>query len=130
MKVQNLQIGDWVFKPSLCDIESLKIGQLELDDFSNEEEYGVLSACRPIPLTPEILEKNGFEPIENKVVDEAYIFDRNEFEEPDIIIRRFDFNDSFVLCTVMDNTAIISIAYVHELQHALRLCGIEKEINL
>lgn len=126
-------IGDWVLvkgvptivydvQESGINIEFRPFDAWVYDSETSEEDIS------PIPLTPEILEKNGFEPIENKVVDEAYIFDRNEFEEPDIIIRRFDFNDSFVLCTVMDNTAIISIAYVHQLQHALRLCGIEKEI--
>ena len=128
-------IGDWVLvkgvptivydvQESGINIEFRPFDAWVYDSETSEEDIS------PIPLTPEILEKNGFEPIENKVVDEAYIFDRNEFEEPDIIIRRFDFNDSFVLCTVMDNTAIISIAYVHQLQHALLLCGIEKEIVL
>ena len=88
---------------------------------------------QPIPLTVEILEKNGFEWIKNKIVDEAYVLTKTFFdEEPELIIRRFrfDFNESFVICTSWDDTSFMSIGYVHKLQHLLKLCGIDKEIVL
>jgi len=62
-------------------------------------------SLEPIPLTPEILEKNGFS---RNGLDIA-IFDRKG-------------GDDFV--------GAANLEFVHELQNALRLCGIEYEITL
>lgn len=81
----------------------------------------------PIPLTPEILEKNGI--VEGRVEDIYSVFRHNDFTvTPDI-------DDDYQKCWMLyvgnrDHDANICIHYVHELQHALRLCGIEKEIVL
>ena len=75
-----------------------------------------------------MLKANEFEPTPNDVVDEAYIFNRDYWGNPDLIIRRFDFNDSFVLCA--SKQVLTSIAYVHELQHALKLFDVKKEITI
>ena len=80
----------------------------------------------PIPLTAEILEKNGFI---------AFYEDKSawRYNGPHDIYRiRIDLDcprASFVHkdCGSEYNG---SIQYVHELQHALRLCGIEKSIEL
>lgn len=76
----------------------------------------------PIPLTQEILEKNGWE--------------KGGYEEMVNITDEY----SFALQKGVDgknawwwelfSSPIRPINYVHELQHALRLCGIDKAIEL
>lgn len=69
----------------------------------------------PIPLTPEILEKNELLDIAHS---EYYVrYDRHDEEW------YFIYYGSFAEMKV-------SITAVHELQHCLKLCGIDKEIVL
>lgn len=79
------------------------------EDYGFEDVYG--EDINPIPLTPEILEKNGWFPLDE------YRY------EGDIALAKG--RDYFRL----KNTTIC-INSVHELQHALRLCGINKEVEL
>ena len=70
-------------------------------------ENGVEDEGEPIPLTPEILDKNRFikyDTLSNSKGLWITIYNENYFEG--------------------------ELNYVHELQHAMRLCGIEKEIVL
>lgn len=75
-----------------------------------------------IPLSPEILEKNGFEARwYEKLVLEAdeYCFS---------LQKGVDGTNAW--WWEMFSSPIIPINYVHELQHVLKLCGIDKEIKL
>jgi hypothetical protein len=119
LKVTDLMVGDWVMlqgKPYMIDM---------LNGYQ-ESSMGV----EPIPLTPEILEKNGFvldevikeyciyNGIDNRVSlhnDKEYMNSRNEWH---VHI------DSEDYCTI----ASCELTYVHELQHLLKLCKIYKEI--
>ena len=72
---------------------------------------------QPIPLTPEILEKNGFwvlEKVDNGA--EEYI----AYATDGLIFHYNRGNDYY-----FPNTPI-SWKYVHQLQHALRLCGLDE----
>lgn len=121
MKTSELMLGDWV-------LDTRTGTPLRVNPFMAAFE---VPEWQSIPLTVEILEKNGFEWIKNKIVDEAYVLTKTFWDKkPKLIIRRFDFNDSFVICTSWDDTPFMSIGYVHELQHLLKLCGIDKEIEL
>lgn len=95
--------------------------------------------AQPIPLTAEILEKNGFEELMNESEVSAARFGRKP--EPTGVWQygfgQFDSvayvpEQSFLRIKFMEGCQadIANIKYVHELQHALRLCGIEKEIIL
>lgn len=104
--------GDMLVSIDGCDV---------LDEISIDDEIA------GIPLTSEILEKNGFkqgEGFENR----WYITEFNDWY--------FSFYRSNTFWSLLINKGIfpkmnnIYINYVHELQHALRLCGIEKEIEL
>ena len=89
---------------------------------------------KPIPLTPEILEKNGF----NDTSFEAnhkykYVIHTNEYQlgyypktnSFNVYKKGIDpFYTKDVFCCGFQNI----VKYVHELQHALKLCGIDKEI--
>lgn len=77
----------------------------------------------PIPITKEILEKNGFE---KDARNESY-YKWNWYILQDNV--SYDMETGIVrLFKVSDLTFCHPIGYVHELQHALRLCEIEKEI--
>lgn len=85
---------------------------------------------RPIPLTEEILVKNGFQ----KLNDKTFLL-KNQIE----IEVGPKFSEVYARYEVYDrdynsyNDCYIEIAiihYVHELQHLLRLIGVEKEIVL
>lgn len=95
--------------------------------------------AQPIPITPDILEKNGFEELMNESEVSAARFGRKP--EPTGVWQygfgRFDSvayvpEQSFLRIKFMEGCQadIANIKYVHELQHALRLCGVEKEIIL
>ena len=100
-------------------------------------------SIEPITLTVEILKSNGFDlngisedlvPAEDRdFSDDTYVWQAGKFED-DTVVRvcvYFDYryNDCIVeLETPNITTDSIRLKYVHQLQHALRLCGIEKEI--
>lgn len=75
----------------------------------------------PIPLTDEILKANGFEYFHKNfaALDRESPFQLEMVEWP---------NEEGIGLWTLGN--LIKIRYVHELQHALRLCGIEKDIEL
>ena len=121
MKANELMIGDWLYfksVPRQVDaIDGKRIGILHIWENIKETE--------PLPLTPEILEKNGFKR------DMFYgEWEYNLYPFPFSVVQRK--NNSWYLgreeVGIAHNREIIDISYVHELQHALRLCGIEKEL--
>lgn len=75
----------------------------------------------PIPLTPEILEKNGWAHYED---------DKDSFHDEDCVFLKQKEGGYGVCIDNVLRTISGIIHYVHELQQALRLCGIEKEIKL
>ena len=89
---------------------------LEYNDLYKYDEIS------PIPLTDGILKENGFEYHHKNYASLSYEhpFQLKMKEWPDE-------NGLGGLWTISD---IIEIRYVHQLQHALRLCGIDKEIIL
>lgn len=141
MKAEDLMIGDWVLisvwdcNPFPSKITSINYnsyqGKNYVDwiDTEDEEEIGMY-AVQPIPITPEILEKNFGKPYSRggfhnyrMEKDETIAFvieDRRVSAAPD---------NRVVFCRV-PGTYICDVNYVHELQHALKLCKIEKEIVL
>lgn len=113
MKASELMLGDWV-------LDTRTKNPLRVNPFMAEME---VPEWEPIPLTPEILEKNGF---------------------------CYDGYDGYAILRLEDNSELLyyfheykltrfykseiifrcQCVYVHQLQHALKLCGIDKEIVL
>lgn len=121
MKATELMIGDWVAwnnTPSrvhmITSAEQIRLSNSnELTEllYSHELDF------EPIPLTAEILEKNGFKKLHNKgtgATEETYDYITNG-----LCVREFveDWKDHYF---VIRDTQI-SFNHVHELQHALRL---------
>ncbi len=125
MKANELMIGDWVECTYWNPSKQLKVVEIRriMDD---EIKIGVYSddlvlifrqsEVKPIPLTPEILEKNGF------VVES-----RHCHGEP---LQYCVITDGLWIDISGENFFEGELEYVHELQHTLRLCEIEKEIIL
>lgn len=146
MKANELMIGDWVridepdkYAGATGQIQSLMYHREDDASYFNvfiQGKFGYVSrdVCsddiRPIPLTTEILEKNGFE----NIGDDTY-----QLEEKPCWFW-VDFFRHTYGCEYDTSTyeyeddehrlKLYGIPSVHELQHALRLCGIEKEIEL
>ena len=129
LSCKDLMIGDWVkVKYPQKQVKVKEIKQSCIYTEGNGYEY---SEIESIPLTPEILEKNGF--IRDMFYGEwQFDLDTFPFNFPFSVVQRE--NNSWYLgreeIGIAHNREIIDISYVHELQHALRLCGIEKTIEL
>ena len=117
MEAKDLMIGDWVQVPS------------ELNRYKRiRSTFDMDSAVlyRPIPLTTEILEMNGFRKDEKR--EEMYYLNWGignncvSYDKETGIVRIFHVLGHLVF--------VLPLGYVHELQHAFKLCGITKEIEL
>ena len=122
MNIKELSIGDFVMYHSesamIVGLESGGMITLGVSEYLNLT-CGVRHLT-PIPLTPEILEKNGWE-----IVDESA--DYQMYGSPECGIF---FTKGTVRYRLETPQASVVCWNVHQLQHALRLAGIEKEIEL
>lgn len=84
-----------------------------------------LSFIEPIPLTPEILEKNGFR--KNGEYNEWNIGEWNERPFIGISLDRQSMRVKHLGSDIFVENKVV---YVHQLQHALRLAGVGKEIEV
>lgn len=118
MKAEDLMINDLVKSQGKVErvygIYENRIYTFNGNDRSAEK-------FEPVPLTPEILEANGFK--SGWVIYEAHIGDTY------ILIQTFkdwghDWKKHINICARTSGYHILCPEYVHELQHALRLCGL------
>jgi len=115
MEANKLMIGDWVFDGD----EVARVTSLTCDGIIETTlRLSNIENVTPIPLTAEILEKNGW-----KYNDMPFV---QGWEQYGILLYA---GGSGYRINCGTNIALI-IDSVHELQHALRLCGIDKEIVL
>ena len=143
MKASELMIGDWVFLKTLDRKEVKQVtgvyahgcckhGYVQVKNIDCSAEY-----LEPIPLTPEILVANGFEMCTESPYRKE--FDLNlpredaeyDFFCVDLHVKAGYGNIYYNPIDKMDRLNFIAKPlYVHHLQHALRECGIDKEIKL
>ena len=125
MKAEELMIDDW-----LCyeGEHNVQVKGIDLPPNGNSAfisfgaEFYPCDSFSPIPLTPEILEKNGFVLKEEEVG--AYgINIAPYYMRKDVPFEVFCDGEPFAIWFKDP----VNIAFVHQLQHALRLCGIKKE---
>lgn len=130
MRIEELSIGDWVdidCKPKQISsiLETPMGGMVRCQ---NQSITAFVEHISPIPLTPEILEKNGLMRVSEEKGYEAYCCN-------DFLIRRSKFS-----CTdwwqvdvhYKQYVAHLSgyIQYVHQLQHLLTINECDKKIEL
>ena len=161
MNTKELMIGDWVriksdinsddaywMHDNMRPGQALKVEEI-LSNGINPDWYGgeindyiPEDALMPIPLTPEILGKNGFKIDKNETYCKRYFFACNLGKVPQTVVE-FSFYGEGVSadtlfkcwtkpesCDGENSIHICDLKSAHELQHALRLCGIKKEIEL
>lgn len=135
VNISKLMIGDWVeTNPNCgklaCGIKS-SIARVSEIGFSNSDGMYVSFngikgryydvEIEPIPITDEILEKNGFK----KNNFNQYVLGKSDLGEEiyyEIGFIQLRYPNSYY--------SILSIGYVHEFQHMLNIFGIKKEIKL
>lgn len=134
MKAEELMIGDWVLyegKPIIVEnVYDDCINYTPDIPYVQEEYFIKVNNIQPIPITEEIMEKNEFTCDSNV----GKIHERND-------TKGIEWDATYSFFTGMlklrnkkaypePHKIVVSCFYIHELQHALRLCGIEKEIIL
>lgn len=127
----------------LCIVKGKVESVCEVDrdnDFSittDQHPFIRLSEVKPIPLTPEILEKNGWkkEVMSRGVTNSHWVYTKPDIEEygyfPIYIEKGIE--DEFDVYPFTDNnvcTQIAYIKYVHQLQHLLFGLGINHEMEV
>ena len=140
MRPEEIMIGDYVnflidieggdtdYDPKVAQYQPMKIVSLSSwynNDGEVESAEGIINyidQVEPIPLTPEILEKNGFELQRDK--SELGTLDTYWLGSEIGAFRIHKLNNGDY------QFGLAKIKFVHQLQHAIRLCGISKNIEI
>jgi hypothetical protein len=130
MEAKDLMVDDWV-----CTENDSTPRQI---DWIRSGEVGLFWGqtvtppyLEPIPLTAEILEKNGF-PLDVEETNHP-LYKGTEIKEYTISMPPNGYREHLIWIGeyyIMFDAPKVRIDYVHQFQHALRLCGIDKEIVL
>ncbi len=147
MRATELMLGDYIY-----DLYGNKAIVRKLDDYNEHakasgvlielvegaeegETFCLYGEIEPIRITPEILEKNGFVLREGCTTAwdwhsddySVHVSGNNEQVPMTLTIYVPSGWSRHGSRRLLDD---LSVSYVHKLQHALRLCGVNKEIKL
>lgn len=131
LKISDLSVGDWVqdILGNICIIRNIFCGDLvECYVVEKGDELGIMiDRLRPIPITAELLEKNGAKKTEF-VKDSGYEF----YQCDDLYASRVEGSEWWTIIVRKEYREVVKcyVQHVHQMQHALRLAGVEKEIEL
>ena len=129
MKATEIMIGDRLayrgqfaaFDFRVEQVTKQKVGY-HAEPGENRMHYLRLNGVQPIPLTPEILEWNGFEKVQNLLVLQ---WENGVY--PSMIF--VEYNPENYCLFINDMMFPKPVRFLHELHHILMDCGIEKEIT-
>jgi hypothetical protein len=131
MKANELMVGDLVLHDGkVIRVDAVHKRKIGYHKTKEKLTWLFSGQFEPILLTPEILEKNGFERDKNISLYNAYTGINSRVTLHDDFMLMNSRNmwhvhvDSEDYCTI----ATCELTYVHELQHILRLCKTDKEI--
>lgn len=130
MKIEDLMVGDWVLTKSSDGEDTHYIKVRDIGEHGiNMCGFLEFDEIEPIPLTPEILKRNGF--VKSELIfnydhyigidDRVTLHNEHEFMNSN--------NEWYVHVDSEDYSTIAGceLTYLHELQHLLSLCKINKE---
>ena len=125
-KVTDLMVGDWIRNNYTNDNYKLWPSFFsQATDFGKRKDATLEDInCEPVPLTDEILNVNGF----NRKGGVSYWHEGGR--DASIIYWSKEKTELIIGCPSDDYFVKMPVRYVHELQHAFRLAGIDKEIKL
>ena len=135
MKLTDLAIGDLVLinntPHKIQAIDSIDAEILADDElyYVGEDRCHSEDKIEGIPLTPEILEKNGWE----RDIDKEWVYNNShilphycyQWEKRNVKIEMYAGLEGFTISLIIGHRFYT----VHELQHALRLCGLNELAN-
>lgn len=135
LKISNLSVGDWV----RCGRWNGRIQRIAMHDGETVEViieadcgrlYMYKRVCEidSIPITPEILEANGF--VKNGGVYKWSNKDHRVFVGLKESSHSVDIEEMDKQFVTKSSRIEVSLLCAHQLQHALRLAGVDKEFNL
>lgn len=125
VKCRDLMVRDWITNRNGFPMQITNVGEdyvyatfegneadpWEFDDKDDQPQ--------PIPLTPEILEKNGFTKVNSQRYDYGYL-------DTDCYVKVNPKKNMIHVNGRNANSNLYSHSFVHELQRALRLCGLDE----
>lgn len=119
MNRYDLSIDDWAMNDSgvIGQVYALKRNTISLVMNGKESDHHLCQVL-PIPLSDYIITKNGFEQKNNLTYVSGQVEIIKHRDNWNVVINKY--------CVFVD----MNIKFVHELQRLLRLCGIEKSIEL
>lgn len=140
MEAKELMIDDWVRGTSGVVGRVKGISENDVLIKTVNGDTWADGEILPIPLTPEILERNGFRFDDSDTGDLEYYCLGEPGEESTVVVKRRGLlaledadnkSGEVVWCMYVEDLDVYDkILYVHTLQHALRLSEIDKEIVL
>jgi hypothetical protein len=132
VKISDLSVGDWVLNrqgvPTKVQVVVSEGNMRCGEDAKPEHSVHIwVSDVEPIPITPEILEKNGAKKTEF-VKDSGYEFYRCD----DLYASRVEGSKWWTIIVRNECREVVNcyVQHIHQLQRALRLASVEKEIEL
>lgn len=133
MNCKDLMVGDFIYihEPECKGHRIDYISEVDEEVGADGEVYDECD-IRPIPLTADILVKNGFERCDYN--NQYFIIN----DAINLITPKWRGGTEYYACAwyqdefgdLVQHIEICKCAYVHQLQHLLRLCGVEKSIIL
>lgn len=137
LNISDLSVGDWVQD---MDGNYVKVAGIWQGcnfnyqvDLHRDGAIGTIVPCNlhPIPITAEMLEKNGFARGQRGSFYHYLRLDKNRTLYIHASTNGWRVEITYDAAGILRTTHLMpNVVSIHQLQHALRLAGVEKEINL
>jgi hypothetical protein len=135
LKISDLSVGDWVRVINQFDAQidgyHSGSGSLSLKTRQGNLVHYRLEDIHFIPITAELLEKNGFARGKRGNFYHYLLLDKNRTLYIHASTNGWRVQITYDAAGILRTTHLMpDMNSVHQLQHALRLAGVDKEINL
>lgn len=144
LKISDLSVGDWVrYRDREWEVCSIYQFTEEVGLFRKDSQIcESIEDIESIPITAEILEKNGFTRSSGEFPIYEYTTLLGKMLRKTTVSLNHPY--SYIVCRIEDTSKELreydritvnssverTPIHIHDLQHALRLAGVDKEINL